>query len=195
MPPRSGAGAAVVDGADGEDFYLELGRSLRSRRRDRGLSLAALAAATGLSQSFLSQMERGLVRASFHSLNRVTTALGTTTQAVMAHRAAGRVLVVRAGEGTVFDNARLLTPGGRRVRVMELRDVPSTFGDVYEHPEEELIYVVVGVAEVETDGEQRVLLGAGESVFLAPGVPHRWRRVSEGPFSALLVSQGATGPG
>lgn len=172
------------------DFYVETGRALRALRTQRGLSLAALAAESGLSQSFLSQMERGLVRASFASLSRVTRALGTTTQAIMVMRASDRVVVVRAGEGRAYDDSRLLVPGLRSIRVMEMTGAQDELGEVYEHVEEEVIYVADGIVEVETDGRDRILLGSGESVFLAAGVPHRWRRVGGGPLRVIIVAQG-----
>lgn len=177
-----------------DDFYLETGRALRSLRKQRGMSLASLADASGLSPSFLSQMERGLVRASFDSLSRVTRALGTTTQALMVMRSNDRVAVVRADDGRIFDGTRVLAPGDRTVRVMEITGASEEFCDVYEHVEEEVMYVADGIVEVETDRRDRILLGAGESVFIASGVPHRWRRVGTEPARVVVVSTG-TRPG
>lgn len=177
-----------------DDFYLEMGRALRSLRTQRGLSLAALSEACGLSPSFLSQMERGLVRASFDSLGRVTRALGTTTQALMVMRSSDRVAVVRADEGRTFAGTRVLTPGDRTFRAMELTEAVEEFGDVYEHVEEEVLYVADGIVEVETDHRDRILLGSGESVFIASGVPHRWRRVGTGPVRVVVVTTGAPAP-
>lgn len=195
--------AAGGAGETGDDpsFYLETGRMLRALRQQQGLSLVALGQASGLSPSFLSQMERGLVRASFLSLNRVARALGTTTQAVMQMRAEERVSVVRSHEGGVFDDARLLVRGARPLRVMEFTESPEEFGDLYEHRDEEVFYVADGVIEVETHTEaggngpgERTLLGAGEALYLASGVGHRWRRVGGGRLRVVLVSQNANAP-
>jgi len=173
---------------DDETFFVEMGRTLRMIRRQKGMSLAALSTASGLSQSFLSQMERGLLRASFRSLNRVAQALGTSTQDVMAMREGERVSVVRSHEGEVFDDARLLVRGTRALRAIEFTGVPEEFGDAYAHAEEELFYVAEGVIELESDGE-RTLLGRGDSVYLSSGVSHRWRRVGGDPFRVLMISE------
>ena len=60
-----------------------LGGAIRALRRERGLTLVELAAATGLSQPFLSQVELGRSRPSMRSLFRIATALDTTQQALL----------------------------------------------------------------------------------------------------------------
>ncbi len=61
-----------------------LGRALRAARKDRGMTLTEVAAAAGLSQPFLSQLELGRSRPSMRSLHRIAVALGTTQQALLA---------------------------------------------------------------------------------------------------------------
>lgn len=176
-------------------FYRQVGEAVRGIRRRRGLTLAEVATASGLSQSFLSQMERGLVRASYLSLNRIARALGTSPQDLLAQGAEERASVVRAHEGEVFDDARLLVRGDRRLRALEFAQVPAEYGDAYTHAEEELMYVADGVIELETDGAERVLLGPGDTVYLAAHVPHRWRRVGEAPLRVIMVSEALGGRG
>lgn len=53
-----------------------LGKTIRQRRQELGLSLSQLAAASGLHKSFLSRLETGVVRRpSTNSLQRLTQAL------------------------------------------------------------------------------------------------------------------------
>jgi transcriptional regulator with XRE-family HTH domain len=88
--------ATSVPPADA-DLHVALGRWLRLLRKRQGLSLAAVAAQSGLSQSFLSQMERGLVQPSLRSVNRVARALGTTASAVFALQGSGPVSAAAEG--------------------------------------------------------------------------------------------------
>src|SRR3954454_18120215 len=76
-----------------------LGRAIRALRRERGLTLVQLAAATGLSQPFLSQLELGRSRPSMRSLFRIAAALDTTQQALLglAEPAVTVPLAVAAG--------------------------------------------------------------------------------------------------
>lgn len=55
-----------------------LGANIRRQRKRRALTLKQLAERTGLSVSFLSEMERGLAQPSMASLRKVAQALGTS---------------------------------------------------------------------------------------------------------------------
>ena len=78
-------------------------RELRKRMR---LSLRGLAARTGFSASFVSQLERGLVSPSLHSMERVAAVLGTSLGGfftALGETDAG--LIVRASERKVLHSA------------------------------------------------------------------------------------------
>jgi transcriptional regulator with XRE-family HTH domain len=180
--------AASVPPADA-DLHVELGRWLRLLRNRQGLSLAAVAAQSGLSQSFLSQMERGLVQPSLRSVNRVARALGTTASAVFALQGSGPVSLVRSGEGEIFAEARLLVRGNRAIHPLEIRGAPTEFGDYFEHPGEELLYVIAGRIEVEVARTTRYLLERGDAIYYAGMVGHQWRNADGGPIHVLMVTE------
>ena len=52
-----------------------LGNYIRSLRKEKNLTLAALSAATNLSPGYLSQVERGIADPSLSSLRRIASAL------------------------------------------------------------------------------------------------------------------------
>jgi transcriptional regulator with XRE-family HTH domain len=170
------------------DLHVELGRWLRLLRKRQGLSLAAVATQSGLSQSFLSQMERGLVQPSLRSVNRVATALGTTASAVFALQGSGPVSLVRRGEGEIFAEARLLVRGNRAIHPLEIRAAPTEFGDYFEHPGEELLYVIAGRIEVEV-ARVRYLLEPGDAIYYASMTGHQWRNADGGPIHVLMVTE------
>ncbi len=168
-----------------------LGVAMRTLRRERGLTLVQLAAATGLSQPFLSQLELGRSRPSMRSLFRIATALGTTQQALLGlAEPAATVPIARGSSG----GGRLLLhdPGG--ADVTEFSDVAAEFAEFYAHPRHELLYVVQGVVELELreDG-QSVLsrLGPRASVGYQGALPHRFRRVGNGPCVVVMVHSGS----
>jgi transcriptional regulator with XRE-family HTH domain len=171
------------------DVHVELGRWLRLLRKRKGLSLAAVAEQSGLSQSFLSQMERGLTQPSLRSVNRVARALGTTTPAVFALQGSAPVSVVRHGEGEIFAEARLLVRGNRAIHPLEIRGAPTEFGDYFEHPGEELLYVIAGQVEAEVARTTRYVLEAGDAIYYAGLVGHRWRNMGGGPIHVLMVTE------
>ena len=92
----------------------QLGGAIRRRRHGRGLTLAALSAAAGVSVSMLSQVERGLLDPSLDTLRNIAEALGTSpfrlleeegTVAGIVRRGAGRLVTSDDGGfrfGTAF---------------------------------------------------------------------------------------------
>ncbi|MGH3252385.1 MAG: helix-turn-helix domain-containing protein [Trebonia sp.] len=174
---------------DQPDLHVELGRLLRVLRKRQHLSLAAVAESSGLSPSFLSQMERGLVQPSLRSVNRVAAALGTTASAVFALQDTGPVSLVRLGEGVILADSRLLVRGNRAIRPVEIRSAPTEFGDYFEHAGEELLYVIDGRIEVEVSRADRHVLGSGDAIYYASMIGHRWRSVDGGPIHVLMVTE------
>lgn len=113
-------------------------------RRERGLTLVQVAAASGLSQPFLSQLELGRTRPSMRSLFRIAGALGTTQQALLALAdAPGGTVPYDVGGG---GGARLLlhSPGADDT---EFVGVTGEFAEFFCHDRHELLYVVRGALE------------------------------------------------
>jgi transcriptional regulator with XRE-family HTH domain len=166
-----------------------LGGAVRALRREQGLTLVQLAAATGLSQPFLSQVELGRSRPSMRSLFRIATALGTSQQALLGSAADAASVPIAGGTG----GGRLLLhdPGG--ADVTEFADLAAEFAEFYAHPRHELLYVVQGTIELELGGDEpdRTRLGLRESVGYSGLVPHRFRRVGEDPCVVVMVHSGA----
>lgn len=165
-----------------------LGGAIRALRREHGLTLVQLAAATGLSQPFLSQVELGRSRPSMRSLFRIAGALGTTQQALLGSATPATPVPIGGGGG-----GRLLLhdPGG--ADVTEFADLAAEFAEFYAHPRHELLYVVRGTIELELgqDEPDRTRLGPRESVGYPGAVPHRFRRVGEDPCVVVMVHSGA----
>ncbi len=167
-----------------------LGRAIRDLRRTNGLTLVQVAAASGLSQSFLSRLELGRTRPSMRSLFRIAEALGTTQQALLAHGDTGPLPYDTGTEG----GARLLLhePGAD---VTEFAGVSGEFAEYFSHGRHELLYVVRGTLEVELreHGRSRLsTLRARDSVGYTGRVEHRFRQVGPEECVVLVVHSGAS---
>jgi mannose-6-phosphate isomerase-like protein (cupin superfamily)/DNA-binding XRE family transcriptional regulator len=186
-----------------EDVSLRLGGAIRARRRLLGLTLAAVATRAGLSHPFLSQLERGLARPSMRSLTAIAATLGTTAQALMAEAelpAADAVppvepvSMVRSGShaGPVVDSpgglVRALVRGERAMLPVEYIGAPREFDEYIRHDGEEFVYVARGTIEVDIEGELHVA-SAGDSVYYAGGLAHRWRTLSDEEVHLVVVQQ------
>ena len=163
-----------------------LGRAIRTLRRDRGLTLVRVAAASGLSQPFLSQLELGRSRPSMRSLFRIAEALGTTQQALLAQAAP-------IGQSVTSDEGTRLLLHGPGADVTEFAGLPADFGEYFRHDRDELLYVVRGSVELELreNGHSRLhTLAACDSVRYAGSVEHRFRRSGPGECVVLVVHSG-----
>jgi transcriptional regulator with XRE-family HTH domain len=194
---------AASSGADPLDRSVaRLGERIRTLRHAQGLTLVQLAAATDLSHSFLSQVERGLARLSMSSLFRVATTLGTTQQMLLADAvtpAVGTAHVLRrtdeasasAGGGAV---RALAPPGDHPFDPLEYTGTSQDLGDYWEHEEEEFVYIVEGRVLVDLDGTVDVL-EAGDSASYRGGTRHRWASADGGYYRLLTVKQRLARPG
>lgn len=183
-----------------EDVGVRLGGAIRARRRQLGMTLVEVAASAGLSHPFLSQLERGLAQPSMRSLTAIAATLGTTAQALMADSElppapdADPVSVVRraADEFTPVASpggyVRPLVRGERAMLPVEYNGAPREFDEYYRHDGDEFVYVVAGLIEVDIEGDCHPV-AAGDSVYYAGGLRHRWRSLGEAEVRLVVVQQ------
>jgi transcriptional regulator with XRE-family HTH domain len=179
----------------GQVWELEVGRLIRTMRHDRSLLLADLAARTGLSVSFLSQLERGLTRPTLHSLGLIAEALGTSAKTLLGlsdREVNGQVSVVRSGEGLQIakrtGTAVVLARGAQRISPMLVVDGPTQYRDEFrEHDGDVFFHVLTGTVEVDIGENGLYELHRGDSISIREGIAHRWRRLGQTPCTLLLV--------
>lgn len=156
-----------------------LGSRLRERRIQRGMSLRALAAAAAVSPSLVSGVERGMVRPSVATLQKMSATLGTSVAALFAGPAPACQIL--GGELVPLD---LPLPG---VRIEDLSGTaqllePQRFsvepghgsGGEYTHEGEEFLYVIAGTLSITLDGSEHFDVVAGRSLCFESTRSHRW---------------------
>jgi transcriptional regulator with XRE-family HTH domain len=184
--PQTARGAS----ADG------IGEAIRRIRQRRRMTLRELGARANLSQSFLSQLERGLAQVSIGSMRRIAEALeiqvsdlfiaGTDHEPRLLHRDSRPTLPF--GDGATkslltsrqpLENIEALlvtfAPGG------STGAAPYTHGD-----SEELLLVLGGTIRIELDG-RAFALGEGDSIDYRSSTPHRVVNVGSAPAEVLFV--------
>jgi transcriptional regulator with XRE-family HTH domain len=162
---------------------VDIGERLRTIRQLRRRTLRDVAEQAGLSESFLSQLERGRAGASISSLQRIAGALGIDVSDVFAADGADRPRVVRRDARApvawgALGRKALLTPKpfhSLEVLAAEFEPGGSTGDDAYTHGDsEEVFYVVSGDVELQLGAETHVL-GPGDSAQYRSSTPHRVR--------------------
>jgi transcriptional regulator with XRE-family HTH domain len=171
----------------------QVGRRLRTARRRRGLTLAALAIRAGMSESFLSQLERGLTGASLDSLQRLTQALEMRVGDLFEAGDAHTPQVLHPDQRPVMElwhlgAKTLLTPRWSEdleVLICRLEPDGATGEEAYTHGDsDELFLLLEGTVDLELDGELHRMT-AGDSITYRSSVPHRVINRGDGDAEGL----------
>ena len=160
---------------------VDVGERLRRLRRSRRATLRTVAERSGLSESFLSQVERGRSSASIESLRRVADALGVSMADLFEPDGLPGPRVLRRDERPalsfgVLGKKLLLTPRPLHhleVFAGELEVGGSTGTEPYAHGDSEELFVVLsGTVQLELGGEL-FDLEPGDSIDYRSSTPHR----------------------
>ena len=200
--------AAVPDAAaDEASTPLELERALglvmaqrvREYRKMMGLSVAQLAALSGLSKGMLSKMENAQASPSLATLARLSGALGVPVTAFFRGLDEEHdVLFVKAGQG--LDISHRGSRAGHRYQHLGSMRGPhkrmepllvtlverSEVFPLYQHPGTELLYVIRGSMEY-TYGNATYILEPGDALQFSGETTHGPRRLISVPVQFLSV--------
>lgn len=174
-----------------------VGVSIRRARLASGMSMRDFAARCGLSQPFVSNVERGMSTPSIATLYRMAEVLGTEPATLLPSHPSDGVQVIRADEGQLVPSSDrpgsaigrvLLADPGRRLEVFEYHIDPGDDLDIwYDHPGDVVLHLIEGRISVDLAGRPSVELAAGDCLVHPGTVPHRWSVVGELPVRLFLV--------
>lgn len=174
----------------------DLGRRLRQLRSSRGLSLAEVADATGISPSFLSIVENGQSDITVSRLMRLVHWYGVSIADLLQAPDRSLVRVVRAGESRSIElsderiKIQMLTPDGQHA-MMPVINVYGEGGGMAEsaqHEGEEFVYVLSGAIALEIGDEDPIVLSSGDSAYYRAEAPHSFRNAGDGEACFLGVT-------
>ena len=196
LPERGDRGAtrSVEASAAGDD--AEVGRRLRQVRRARRRTLRDVATHAGISEGFLSQIERGRANASIATLRRIANVVGVSMSELFHPDDDTNPTVLRADHRPVlsfgvFGRKWLLTLAPDReldAFLAEFEPGGSTGPEPYTHGDsEELLIVLRGRVTFDL-GAQRFELNPEDSIVYRSSVPHRLVESGGGRAVVLWVT-------
>ena len=180
-----------------------LGQQLRRLRRERKLTLEQLAAASDVSRSMISKIERGESHPTTPVVGRLAEALKVGISTLVGpypgkrRNAGAAATLVRAGSQPVYRDPetgfirRSLSPAdsGRRIEVarneLPPRGQSGTFV-AHEANVEEHVIVTRGRLRV-TLGDQAYLLTEGDVLWFLAGVSHQFENTGRGRCEYIIV--------
>ncbi|MDQ3085454.1 MAG: XRE family transcriptional regulator [Actinomycetota bacterium] len=175
---------------------VDVGERLRAIRKLRRVTLRTVAERAELSESFLSQVERGRANASIASLKRIAAALGVNVADLFVPNgepSRPRVLRRDVRPSLTFGTLGrkyMLTPRPLehlQVIVGELEAGGSTGDEPYTHGEsEELLVVLEGVVHLHL-GTDVFELDAGDSIDYRSSTSHRLTNAGDGTAEVMWI--------
>jgi DNA-binding transcriptional MerR regulator/mannose-6-phosphate isomerase-like protein (cupin superfamily) len=156
------------------------GLRFRRLRTRRGLSLAQVARATGVSVGFLSGLERGQMRSSVATLRRIARFYRTNILSLF-ETAGENPRLVRANQRKILETTpgvrmELLAWGHTAMEPHLFRIKPGGgSGESYSHEGEEFLHILQGDFEIWLDGAEHYRLKPGDSLYFESSTPHRWK--------------------
>ncbi len=186
-----------------ETFITEkrIGERIRRLRLKRSMGLVELGRHTGLSASFLSQLETGRVVPTLRNLARIAMVFGRDLSYFFepephplfrVHRRIERVRLPQSGVDDptyYFESLAYMVPDRQLdpyyAEFIPLRKPAEIRPHV--HPGYEFLYLLQGELEIH-HGERTHALEAGDSVYFDAGTPHSYRCSGSAAAVALIVT-------
>ena len=200
--PRVSPHHAPVDPAAAEQLLASshLGQRIKRLRLKRSMGLMELGKLTGLSASFLSQLETGRVVPTLRNLARLSLVFNKDIsyffesegeRIFRVQRKKDRVrLTMGATKPTyIAESFSILVPeGGLRPCLAEF--LPGEMREPFhaeQHPGVEMVYVLSGSIEMERHGEKHVL-HERDMLYVSGETARSYRCAGEDPVQALIIS-------
>lgn len=193
----------LADADTAERFITEkhIGERIRRLRLKKSMGLVDLGRHTGLSASFLSQLETGRVVPTLRNLARIAMVFSkdlayffeTEPAAIFrVHRKKDRVRMPQTGvepPSYTFESLGYMVPD-RHMDPYYAEFVPlpeKTEPKSHMHAGFEFLYVVAGELTLR-HGDQEATLGTGDATYFDAGTPHSYRCAGNRPAEAVIVT-------
>jgi transcriptional regulator with XRE-family HTH domain len=174
---------------------IDVGHQLRELRTGRGLSIRALAEASGLNVNTLSLIENGKTSPSVSTLQQLAMALGVPITAFFeSDPPQKRIVFQKTGQrrraafshGTLEDLAAGLTLPEGQLLLVTLEPGADSGSTPIVHTGHEFVFCLEGCLAY-TIQDQNFTLEPGDSLIFEAHLPHRWCNPCEIMMRSLLV--------
>mgnify|MGYP001202734906 CR=1 FL=1 len=174
---------------------------IRRLRKERDMTLRQLAAKSGLSISFLSNIENGRVNITVSSLKKIATALEVPVARLVSGDEINELVVVRrqqrlnivhhhSSKGTVVQQFLTRSPNFDLEIVVIKLPAGTSSENHKSHLGQEFTYVLKGTIILYLN-DTTTELGAGDMAYYDASIPHKWENSSTSDAEILI---GATPP-
>lgn len=185
----------AAHGNSASPIPTHLGTKLQNLRQKKQISLRQLGAATGLSASYISAVERSLSKPSFSALLKLASALDSNAVALLGGDFVPNKLVVKESERRPLDInlegieiQQLFQTEGMLESLLFVLEPGSHSGESYGHPGEEFLFVLEGRLDLTLDETEDYVLETGDAMTFASHRPHKYGNSTNRVTKVLWVN-------
>jgi transcriptional regulator with XRE-family HTH domain len=176
----------------------EIGKSIKSFRLQKNLTLQELADKTGYSKGYLSKVEKSDKAPPVATLSTIARELGVTVASFLGEgpqndsiylvRKSERTLMASTGEEFGYAYEALANPYPNKHMEPFVLSYPSkdAYKYSFQHDGEEMLFVLQGKIRFRY-GDRELLLEEGDCVYFDSGVVHTGEPIGDEPLKTLIV--------
>lgn len=173
-----------------------MGRQIKLRREQRGMSAAELARRSGLSKATLSGLESGRSNPTIDTLGAVAVALGIPLADLLVATSGGDPQVVRATAPSGDPQQEMLrrVSGGHQLEIWRLRLPRDTVYNGVPHAPGTLEHLMVSSGSLSAGPpDDLVELGAGDLLAFPGDAAHSYRTTSKAADLTVVIASPVIG--
>ena len=178
------------------DERKNLGQHIRQLRKAKGLTLQALAAEVGCSESMLSKIENGKGNPSMRVLHNISKALDTNmgslfmpnpSPELVSRKGQRHLAQLVSGHGVILEYLSPHQPGHQLQAHIHIIEPGGSSLESISHEGEELGYVLEGEVELNVEGKS-YQLAEGDSFFFDSNLQHAFHNRGASTARVLWVN-------
>ena len=186
-------------------YKSEVGKRLKTLRKERQLTLANLAGQSGVSVSTISKIENGALSPTLDVILKLCDGLGvqisdlvtgSETASSRSSTPNSRFSPALKGEGALISTPnydylylcpevknKFIVPIIARVKARDM----ASFGNLFRHGGEEFLFVLEGQVEVHSEFYKPITLTKGDGVYLDSAMGHGYLSTGEADAEVLCI--------
>lgn len=178
-----------------------IGERIKYLRQRKSMGLVELGRHTGLSASFLSQLETGRVVPTLRNLARIALVFSRDLNFFFEPERKDLFRIIRSSERARLPQTGAAVPGyffeslgtvpnDSQMSPYIAEFLPAAEGRVqsaHQHTGAEFIYVLTGQLQV-THGERSETFGPGDATYFHSGTTHSYQRLGDDPCTAMILT-------
>ncbi|MFT8321245.1 MAG: cupin domain-containing protein [Bacillus sp. (in: firmicutes)] len=174
---------------------MNLGGKIKEIRKQKRLTIADVAVQTGLSNGYISNVERNLNSPTIESLRKIVEALSITLVELFQDqqknsrivRKNERITMMKANDQSIF--YELLSPAGKKEMgavLVTLKPGAASGTEAHSHRGEEFGFVIKGSLLYQI-GNETYELAEGDSIYYDASIPHFYKNIGTSDCISIWV--------